>query len=415
MRDPVWVEYERTFSDQISLIVRALCVANAIAAILNHLSANVLFTYLNTVLALLFLLVYRSRNRISTLQVVLLIVGTGYLLAITSLLTSGLVGSAGMVLAVVQVVAIVFLKLKPAILIGGVGVILFVGIGWFISRGIIPVDPQVFERVFAFPQWIVQTFVLATVGIVAISLVSQMRSRLLETIQKHREQAAALENFAYRDQLTGLPNRYRFREEVSRSMDDSGVSSGVLLLVDIRHFRVVNALYGTEIADQQLQNVATMLTGLNSKVGTVARVGDAEFAVWLPNASKEWIEHDYRQYRAESRRSLDERTPGPQIDLYKGLAQYPRDGTRFDECTQAAAIALQHAINRDERKLVWFEPGMKDASKRDQQIEQKVTEAFANNEFLLVYQPKVNLSSSRIVGLEALSRWNSSSVGPVNP
>ncbi|NDP40905.1 MAG: EAL domain-containing protein, partial [Rhodoferax sp.] len=235
----------------------------------------------------------------------------------------------------------------------------------------------------------------------------------------HIDKQERLNYLAYYDALTGLANRTLFLERVAQYL--RGAASGghplALFLIDLERFKNINDSLGRLVGDELLRQVAQWLThNTAGDVNLLARVGADHFAVVMPVVKpggdltrlvEKWIEALLKQpFRLND-------------DVFRisakiGVAQFPKDGVDADTLYKHAEAALKRAKARGERYL-FYTPAMTEAVPANLTLENQLRQALDNEEFVLYYQPKVNLVSGKMTSAEALIRWNDPRTGLVPP
>ena len=223
---------------------------------------------------------------------------------------------------------------------------------------------------------------------------------------------------AYYDVLTGLANRSLFLERVSQYMRIAA-SAGhklALYLIDLERFKNINDSLGQSAGDALLRQVAEWLTRNAGDAILVARVGADHFAVVLPEVKQESDVARLMETMMES--FLDH--PFHLIDsIFRvaakaGVALFPDDGPDADTLYRHAEAALKKAKASGERYL-FYTPQMTEMVAVKLTLENQLRKALDNEEFVLHYQPKVNLESGKLTSAEALIRWNDPRSGLVPP
>jgi len=234
----------------------------------------------------------------------------------------------------------------------------------------------------------------------------------------HIEKADKLNYLAYYDALTGLANRSLFLDRLAQYMR-SAVSGGhklALYLIDLERFKNINDSLGRPAGDALLKQVAEWLTRNSGDANLVARVGADHFAAVLPEVKQEgnvaritdksikaFLEHPFRLNDVVFR-----------IAIKAGVALFPDDGADAETLFRNAEAALKKAKASGDRYL-FYTQRMTEAVAGRLTLETQLRQALDKEEFVLHYQPKVNLASGKLTGVEALIRWNDPRTGLVPP
>ncbi|HYJ39340.1 MAG TPA: EAL domain-containing protein [Steroidobacteraceae bacterium] len=233
----------------------------------------------------------------------------------------------------------------------------------------------------------------------------------------HIEKGEKLSYLAYYDSLTGLANRVLFHERLTQRVASARVEHGrvALVLMDIERFRTINDTFGREAGDALLKELAARMVALVADVGWLARIDGDHFAIMVPGLQEEEMARRIEQrvveifgepFRvAESELRLSARF---------GVAMFPNDGTDADALFRNAEAALKNAKASGDRYL-FYTNSMNERVAEKLVLENHLREAIEKQEFVLHYQPKIDLASGKLTGCEALIRWNDPRTGLVPP
>ena len=232
----------------------------------------------------------------------------------------------------------------------------------------------------------------------------------------HLEKEAKLDYLAFYDALTGLPNRTLFQDRVNRMLNVTREQGAQLALVlcNIKRFRHVNESFGTHAGDALLREVAKRML-LTCDADNLARVGADVFGAFIaPIASAAEAAHTVQNLSDNFRRSVEFAGQSLSIDIVAGIAIAPADGADADTLIRNAEAAMNQAKVSGEAYL-FYQPAMNASVTETLLMESRLRQAVDKEEFVLHYQPKYNLSSGRISGMEALIRWKDPQNGVVPP
>jgi diguanylate cyclase (GGDEF)-like protein/PAS domain S-box-containing protein len=234
----------------------------------------------------------------------------------------------------------------------------------------------------------------------------------LELLEK-QERIAYL---ALYDPLTGLPNRTLLDRQLTQAIEAAARAGGrlALMLVDIERFRAINDTLGRHAGDQVLQALAQRLREAAGDVTLLARLGGNQFAVIFPRIGS--AEDVARRIESEALFREAFTIEGREVRLAgkSGIAIYPEDGADADALLRNAEASLGRAKETGERYL-FYAPHINARVAEQVELENRLRTAVARGELFLHYQPKVDMETRRIVGLEALMRWNGPDGVPVSP
>jgi diguanylate cyclase (GGDEF)-like protein len=239
----------------------------------------------------------------------------------------------------------------------------------------------------------------------------------LFAVHRGGSEAIAKEHQALHDALTGLPNRELFRDRIDQAIRSSRRSgeSAVVMIMDLDHFKEINDTLGHHHGDLLLQEVSRRLQAALRDSDTVARLGGDEFGVLLPRVA---TSQDATAVAGELLVGLREpfvlEGMRLEIDASVGIALHPVHGEDVETLNQRADIAM-YSAKQSGRGYAIFEPELDRHSPRRLALAGGLRSAINQGEITLYYQPKADLRSGRIVGVEALARWDHPEFGIVGP
>ena len=224
------------------------------------------------------------------------------------------------------------------------------------------------------------------------------------------------------DTLTKMPNRMQFQHLLHQAITrNTRQGRGlVLLYIDIDNFKEINDTFGHETGDRVLETISERLARVLPRESVAGRLAGDEFAVFAEGIEGEQAGHD--QGRDLARLVLDEiakplHLPGQEIDVTAsvGVALVPEHADNVIDLIRNADAAMYHAKRQGRNCHVFYVPEMNAAAVERLLLKSKLRRALERDEFVLRYQPKVDLASGEVVGSEALLRWRLPGHGEIAP
>jgi diguanylate cyclase (GGDEF)-like protein/PAS domain S-box-containing protein len=244
-------------------------------------------------------------------------------------------------------------------------------------------------------------------------------SAFVRDLTVFRNQQRVLEHQALHDSLTGLPNRTLFMRRLEDAIEAAGPrrrKTGVaVLLLDLDRFKEVNNTLGHAVGDRALQELAERLAATLPENATLARLGGDEFAVLLSSgmdASK--AEAMAGRLRTTLEASLDVDSIRLDLDGSVGIALWPHHADTSAELMQRADVAM-YAAKQTPMRIALYDAAQDESSLRRLTLSGDLRRAIKNGQLFLQYQPKVDLKTKRLSGVEALVRWRHPEYGAVSP
>ena len=236
------------------------------------------------------------------------------------------------------------------------------------------------------------------------------------TARKLSEQR--IHHIAHHDVLTGLPNRVLLQDRLTLAAAYANRSSNPLwvMLIDLDRFKFVNDSLGHKAGDLLLKTVAQRLQDSVRESDTVARLSGDEFVAILAEHPDAALSHEVTQriMRAVAQPVL---LDGKEffVTCSIGVAVYDPDGTPAQRLIEHADIAMYRAKKMGRNNTQFYQPAMNEEALERVRIESALRNALERDEFVLHYQPQLDLRSGRVVGMEALIRWRHPELGMVAP
>jgi diguanylate cyclase (GGDEF)-like protein len=247
----------------------------------------------------------------------------------------------------------------------------------------------------------------------------QKRERELEAeINERKRIEVKLDRLAHYDSVTQLTNRHFFNERLeaviarSRKFDERTI----LMFIDLDNFKTVNDTLGHDIGDELLRLVSRRLSDTLRFGDVISRIGGDEFGIILENVGQVNVASMLAE-KCLAKLADPIRIHGHDIHIGAsiGISVYPDDADDMHALLKYADTAMYYAKNGGKNAWRTFTPSMQDDARKRFQLDNNLRRALERDEFVLHYQPQVDLQSGAIVGVEALIRWVHPELGMVSP
>jgi diguanylate cyclase (GGDEF)-like protein len=302
---------------------------------------------------------------------------------------------------------------RDAILLFGIGIIIFA------FAHVYDLPPHLLQFGLDHADWEVDDAIFVVFMLsVALMIYGFRRYRDLSVEMKARISAESeARKLARHDPLTGLPNRRFFEERLEECLGIASASHQVaVLMLDLDGFKVVNDTHGHAAGDKSLCEFARRVSVIVRADAFLARVGGDEFTIIMPKIiSLDDPTHLARRIAAAVAEPFEIENLTIEFGVGIGIAIAPNDGVQADELVRRADRALYRAKAAGRSCVRFFEPEMDTHVEQRLQIERDLRSAIASDRIVPHYQPLVSLDGNRIIGFEALARWQNGDLGLVPP
>jgi diguanylate cyclase (GGDEF)-like protein/PAS domain S-box-containing protein len=233
----------------------------------------------------------------------------------------------------------------------------------------------------------------------------------------HIEKEERVRYLAYYDQLTGLANRVLLLERLAQQLETARAAGQglALVIVNLERFKIVNDTLGRQVGDELLRQIAARMRAAAGDESRVARVGADQFAIVVSGFGP----HEDLAQRLQKGHAYVTRDPFVidgrelRVSFRSGVALFPSDGADAESLFRNAEAALKRS--RSGELFVLYAQEMTERIAEDLELENRLRRAVERGEFVLHYQPKLDLATKKMTGAEALIRWASPDAGLVAP
>ncbi|MDH3359245.1 MAG: EAL domain-containing protein [Desulfobulbaceae bacterium] len=264
-----------------------------------------------------------------------------------------------------------------------------------------------------FPVWLSITAVKDDQGL------TTHYAAIMSDLTNKKQAENSIQMLTNYDILTGLPNNVLFQDRLKQAFIDADHHDNLVatIFLDLDDFKVVNDSLGLKAGDQMLMEAAGRLKACLKEGDTLARMGGDDFAIALPNINKA---DDAAKIAKRMMETLS-KTPFilEQQEVYSnasvGIAIYPVDGKEVDTILKNSDAAVFHAKSQGKNNYQFYSADINATILERLELETALRQALTRNEFNLFYQPKVDLTSGEMHGMEALIRWTHPEKGMISP
>ena len=241
---------------------------------------------------------------------------------------------------------------------------------------------------------------------------------IFSDISKIKKSNEKIEFLAHHDPLTGLPNRLLLKARLNKSIEIAKKENKklALIFIDIDNFKLINDTYGHSIGDNIINLVASRLQNSIRKDDTISRIGGDEFILVIEDI----IELNHIKKIAQNildnfNKPIKMQEYLFDVTLSMGISIYPHDGYNDEDLIKHADTAMYSAKNLGKNQFQFYKNEMTNEIFEKLMMKQELNEAINNSQFEVYYQPQIDLKTNKIVGAEALIRWNHRNLGLVYP
>ena len=226
-----------------------------------------------------------------------------------------------------------------------------------------------------------------------------------------------IHHLVHYDTLTGLPNRELFQTYVDKAIaNTTNYQQFALIVLDLNSLKAINSTLSRQVGDLLLQEVAQRLNTYLTEDDVLGRFGGDEFIILRTNITNSDCSIALANNLLESlSQPFSLHGKAIHCDAKIGITVYPFDGVTAEQLLQNADTAIYHVKRQKSNTYQFYSQELNDKLKRDLAIKENLRYALQKNEFSIRYQPRVELATGCLVGVEALLRWNNPELGMVSP
>lgn len=296
---------------------------------------------------------------------------------------------------------------------GAAAFMLAIGVMHFTAMGAIEITPD--PRITVPAELLSDTVLAVLVVAVAVLVVMLAAITHFAEAQSEADTVAHYRHLALHDPLTSLPNRAAVRDELPRRLKDANGLPLAIIAIDLNRFKEINDVYGHAAGDAVLAQTTARMTATLEDGEFFARVGGDEFLAAKAFTRETEVEEFAARISDAFSRPSDIGKTSFATSASIGIAVYPRDGKNVDELTTRADLAMYRSKKAQNGGWCWYDADADEDGRRRGRIAVGLRNAIADGELHLVFQPQYLVKDRKLLGFEALLRWNSAQLGDVSP
>ncbi len=369
------------------------------------------FVYYDLIICLFLIGVYLLRRKIKIHTKIIIVALVTTILGTASLIQSGFSGTGVILIALSNLVIVSFLSKKMGYYYTGISILVFSLPPILLKANIIGYEGTIAYLLNNPSEWFLHIVAYLLFGLVMVVSINAIKDYLLENINEGKIHSDQLTQLAYYDSLTGIINKHRFVADMNKNK----VEQGWVVLLSIRGLNLINSIYGSDVGDNVIKHVAKQLA-LSSKEGElVAKSGGNEF-IWYSRSYDSDVMMNRLLILLENIHASAETIDMPaKFNLNIGFAGIDEPYENIARIIQKSSIALEQSKSSKGASITRYDLELENEFRTEEELRRFLLKGIENNEFYISYQEKRDCVEERVVGLEALARWQSPELGTVSP
>lgn len=406
------VDYNRLLQERVDKSFNFILIVTSIIAFIASILLFIadlpkVYAILNFSAGILMMIFSLCANRIRTsFKIIVMIVVTGTI-AVASFLGGGFTSAFLTLFILSNVIAVLFLPRNQSVVVSVTSIGLMLSLCFYsivINPNTRIVDPLV--------TWGLQIVAYLLFIVVLQISVYSVKNYLIENIEGLKKAVEKSNQLAYYDELTQLPNRYKFKIDIEDQIKNH-IKEGYIVFIYLKSLSLINSTLGQDHGDQVLIEMADTFKRIVGETSIVARTGGNEFAIWVAGISEKEL-HQKFDHIIDALKSQSKVTK-KKLEIYAAYSKYECGVVTLDACYQRATLVLTYVKDNGTRELSSYNDALEKSLRRKEMLKGLVEQGLDEGEFELYYQAKFDSRTNKPIGVEALARWNSIELGQIFP
>ncbi len=376
------------------------------SVVLCFTDIHIAFMIINFIAAVIFMLLSTFKNKIGIHTKIFIMILVACSIGIFSFIDGALNSAFITLILLANIVAVMFLSHKISIIFSSISALVF-GSLIIISRLIHIGAISEVGFVYFIVHYIVFILYLITLHISVYSI----RNYLTDNLHKLSQSMVEANKLAYYDQLTGLPNAYKFKEDLHNIIGHHGF----LIIFSLKNLSTINSIYGETTGDLVLKEMVNTLRSLTEKKRYMSRINGNEFVYWINMKEENLLLSELGLLMSKFYSLFHVAKMNKKLEFSISYTDLNNTYMPLNECYHQGIIALSFAKRNNITDIIKYNDDIKSQIIFEENIKDNLESAIRKKEIILHYQPKVDAISEKIVGVEALARWKSPVLGNISP
>lgn len=385
-----------------------------LAALISFLTAFVVYSsdtpvhyvFYDMTMAVILLVVFLFRKQLSIKVKIVAVVISVFLLGLAAVINVGFSGTGITLIIIANILAVAFLDFKRSRIFSAVSLASIALIWALVQFGLLDYGGYYIFFLSSGGDWLIHMASLTIVFIALHMVFWTIKSYLIENIFKLENSMEETYNLAYYDQLTGLPNRYMFNQELLNRSEVHNIN-GYLVLFDLKGFKLINSIYGNDLGDEILSKIAKIFEELKGDKEMVARISGNEYAWWMEGMNNKTLDYRLEYLKEQFYIRLKSLGISKKIEFHVCFAHFPTDGDSIEGVYQRATMAMEYAKSLGHASVVKYNEDLEKITRDNEHIREMLLDAIEERRFEMAYQEKIDARTGQVIGVEALARWRS--------
>ncbi len=397
---------EKSFDVVMFIGALIACLASLI---LYFGSVPIRFAIINMMVGLSALIIFIFRKQSSIEMKVMFTIMVPIILGVDTFTAVGFYSGTTTLILISNAIAVLFLSRKGSIFIAALSMLVMSGLWiWSIVTGFqlnMEMTPVI---------WITQMLtMLLFIGIFHVS-VNALRHYLLENIEELETAVERTYHLAYFDQLTGAYNQNMFMT-LMNALAEKSTLKGYMVVFSLKSLNMINAIYGKNIGDEVLVEVVQCFKKILVKNETFARVGGNEFTLWMEHEDRDTFVQRIEEIEIDLLKIFSMSDMRKKIEYFIGFAPLDSSEISVMDAYDHMMMALTYAKYSQGDNIIGYDETFQEHLHRLSTLREILRDAVVEGSFDLNYQAKVDALTGKVIGVEALARWQTKDFGFISP